>query len=55
MGRQKLAAWRLPPVPPELSQARDLLLSLLNGMAPLRVGKKDVRGWGAAPGLYTVA
>ena len=47
--------WRLPPVPPALSQARDLFLSLLNGMAPLRVGKKDARGWGAAPGLYTVA
>ena len=47
--------WRLPFVPPELSQARDLLLSFLNGMAPLRMGKKDARGWGAAPGLYTVA
>eukprot|EP00253_Pinus_taeda_P008467 PITA_08467 len=47
--------WRLPPVPPDLSQARDLLITLLNGMAPLRVGNKDARGWGAAPGLYTVA
>ena len=47
--------WRLPPIPPEMTPARDLLLSLLNGKAPLRVGKKDARGWGATPGLHTIA
>eukprot|EP00253_Pinus_taeda_P017653 PITA_17653 len=47
--------WRLPPIPPELTQARDQFLVSLNGMAPLSMGKKDARGWGAAPGLYTVA
>eukprot|EP00253_Pinus_taeda_P019716 PITA_19716 len=47
--------WRLSPVPPELIQECDLLLTLLNGKAPLRVGRKDAHGWGAAPRLYTVA
>lgn len=47
--------WSLPLVPPELNQECDLLLTLLNGKAPLRVGKKDARDWGAAPGFYTVA
>lgn len=47
--------WRLLPVPLDLIQEHDLLLTLLNGKAPLRVGRKDAHGWGPTPGLYIVA
>ena len=48
-------SWINFEVPLNLSSELATFLDFLNGKAPLRCRKLDVRGWGPTPGHYTVS
>eukprot|EP00253_Pinus_taeda_P006650 PITA_06650 len=50
----KWAGWSLPELPPDLHQEAAHLIVLLNGIARVRINRKDRRGWGDQSIGYTV-